>query len=231
MVIASRPDQPAPERRIWECSRRAIRHLKWPLHYRLEMLRHRPKTEPKRLDPRLGLDTISFETFGWPLQSDDGESRLWLGDGIALKEIFSTDAPDYPSLDNQDLREAYERTYADLMGRTDDVDGLKAMVIEIEVDQRVPVVRELLRLPLSLVDDRGIGFFGAVTVPLADCSWHIGLQSREGGITGIREAVAFDKALQERGERSIDEILESFDPYDRRWTNSSPIPCQPYGPT
>ena len=60
---------------------------------------------PKPLDPRLGLDTISFDTFGWPLDSDDGESRLWLGDGIALRETFSTAATDYPSLDKLDLLE------------------------------------------------------------------------------------------------------------------------------
>jgi hypothetical protein len=189
------------------------------------MLRRRPKSKPKRLDPRLGLDTVSFETFGWPLESDDGESRFWVGDGIALKESFLTDAPDYPSLDKQDLREAYERTYANLIGRMDDRDWqLKAVVLEVDVDQRVPVVRELIRLPLSLVSDSGIGFGGALTVPLADCSWYIGLQAREGGITGIREAVAFDRAVQERGERSTDEIFESFDPYDRRWDDIVPDP-------
>jgi hypothetical protein len=170
------------------------------------------------------LDTISFETLDWPLQSDDGETRFWLGDGIALKESFLTDAPDYPSLNKQELREAYEETYANLTARNDDRDRQKLILLEVDVDQRVPVVRELIRLPLSLVGDNGIGFSGALTVPLADCSWYIRLQAREGGITGLREAFAFDRALQEHDGPSTEEILESFDPYDRAWDDIVPDP-------
>jgi hypothetical protein len=186
------------------------------------MFRRRAKSAPKPLDPRLGLDTITFDTFGWPLESDDGEDRLWLGDGIGLKESFLTDAPDYPSLDKHDLWEAYERTYENLTGDGDGRDGPKARVLEVESDRRVPFVRELLRLPLSAIGGRGVGFFGAVTVPLAECSWHIGLQAREGHITGMREAIVLDRAWQERGEQSFDQVFESCDPYDRRWDDIVP---------
>ena len=185
------------------------------------MFRRRPKTGPKRLDPRLGLDTVSFETFGWPLQSDDGKSRHWLGDGIALEESFITDAPDYPSLNKQDLMDAYQRTYANLMPGPGD--GSMARILEVDVDPRVPVVRELLRIPLSVIGQDGIGFFGALTVLLADCSWYIALQARERGITGMREAVALDTAWgKEADGRSVDEIVETFDPYDQRWDDMVP---------
>ena len=38
----------------------------------------------------------------------------------------------------------------------------------------------------------------------------------------MREAFAFDTALREGDEQSTDQIIESFDPYERRWDDIVP---------
>ena len=81
-----------------------------------------------------------------------------------------------------------------------------------------PVVRLVVRLP---VPDRYV-FVGSLTIPLADCSWVVKLQAVEGSITGLREALAADRALKERGLQSFQELMGTFDPYDRQWDDIAP---------
>jgi hypothetical protein len=103
------------------------------------------------------------------------------------------------------------------MGEPENADGLTPLVVHISVHQEtpVPVVCALTRLP----DDHRYTFVGAITVPLAECSWVIKVQSSEGPITGLREALAFDRFLEEHPmpRAPIEELASHFDPYDARW--------------
>jgi hypothetical protein len=198
------------------------------------MFRRRAKAAPKLLDPRLGLDTILFDTLGWPLKSDDGECRAWVGDRtgvrMVISECFLTQLPQYRSLDIEMIRHDCESWLPE--GREPGA-GPRVRVIEVEVDPRVPIVRTLVRIPLTEEDDRKLSFLGSLTLLLADCSWIVQVQARDDGVpveidgkviktTGAREAFAFDRALAESGEQSLEEIEAAFDPYDRRWDGIVP---------
>jgi hypothetical protein len=181
------------------------------------MFRRRAKPESLRLDPRLGLDTILFDTFDWERQPDENGDRFWFGDGnihIILSEHFFALPPDIPGTDVDLLRSSYETW----MAQAEEQDGRTARVLEVNVDPNGPVVRVVIRLP---VPDRYL-FVGSLTIPLADCSWVVKLQAVEGSITGLREALAADRALKELGLQSFQELRGIFDPYDRQWDDMAP---------
>jgi hypothetical protein len=166
------------------------------------------------LSPELGLDTLTFDTFDFALESDDGDSRIWLGDGVVLSEHFFALPPDLPGLDPVDLRTTYES----LISGVADVEWRTALLVEVASDPSVPLVRVVLRLPEI---DR-YSFLGSLTVPLAGCSWVLKFEAAEQGMTGVRETIAFDRAMREAGGQGPDDVRASFDPYDRRWDGIVP---------
>lgn len=186
--------------------------------YRSEVLGRRAKPESARLDPRLGLDTISFDTFDWERQPDQDGDRAWFGGdtiGIILSEHFFALPPDLPSMDVDVLRSAYEGWMAE---DQEEKDGRTARVVEVTVDPNGPVVRTLFRLPFR---DRYL-FVGSLTVPLAKCSWVVKLQAAEGPMTGVRESIAAVRALEKSRLQSFQELEGIFDPYDREWDDIAP---------
>ena len=186
--------------------------------YRSPMFRRRAKSEPARLDPRLGPDTISFDTFDWERQPDEDGDRVWFGDGtifIILSEHFFALPPDLPGTDVDLLRSSYETWMADI---EEGDDGRTGRLVELNVDPNGPVVRVVVRIP---VPDRYL-FVGSLTIPLAECSWVVKVQAVEGSITGLREALAADRALKEGGLHSFQDLEGVFDPYDRQWDDIAP---------
>jgi hypothetical protein len=182
------------------------------------MFRRRAKPEPSRLDPRLGLDTILFDTFNWERQPDEDGDRVWFGDGtihIVLSEHFFALPPDLPGTDLDLLRSTYETWMAEA---AEEEDGRTGRVVEVNVDPKGPIVRMVVRIPLP---DR-YGFVGSLTLPLAECSWVVKLQAAEGSMTGLREALAADRALKELGLQSFQDLRGNFDPYDRQWDDMAP---------
>jgi hypothetical protein len=162
----------------------------------------------------LGLDSIRFDTLGLTRQPDVAPNhRCWLGANLGLGEYWFPGTPDPLTLDEAELRATYEG----LMEAPADADGLTPLLLNVAVHQEtpVPVVCTLARLP----DEHRYTFVGAITVPLAECSWVIKAQSSEGPITGLREALAFDRFLEEHPapRASIEELVSRFDPYDARW--------------
>ena len=115
--------------------------------YRSRMFRRRAKPESPSLDPRLGPDTISFDTFGWERQPDQAGVRCWIGDGtihIILLEHFFAVPPDLPTTDVDRLRSSFETLMAEAEAEADDEhehDGRTAQLIEVNVDASRPVVR------------------------------------------------------------------------------------------
>ena len=109
--------------------------------YHSVMLRRRAKLEGERLDSRLGLDTISFDTFAWERQPDEDGDRFWLGDGairIILSEHFFALPPDLPGTDVDILRSSYETLMA---ASNEEESGRTAQLLEVNVDPNGPVVR------------------------------------------------------------------------------------------
>jgi hypothetical protein len=178
--------------------------------------------------PPLGLDSITFDTFGWAPVHRDGARRAWQGDEVVLIENFFADRPSLPSLDPDAIRVAYEDQADEpdtrrgrLLRRVARREGDRTRkVIEVVVAREgsVPIVRTIVRLPLP---DRYL-YSGSLTMPLAECSWVIQVQAPESGETGIREAVAFAQFLNEgnapaAGQDSPADLMAGFDAYDARW--------------
>jgi hypothetical protein len=193
----------------------------------------------ERNDPRLGLDTVSFDTFGWDPQSSHDDHRVWFGehDGLhlAMIESFSPGQPWFSSLDPKALRDEYER-----MRAVDPASG-KDRVVEISSDPRVPTVRMLVRVPDPEGNHYAI-WSGYVMVPLAQYGWVITIQAQDRGVlipgetfgqdedmptTGVREALAFNAWSKENlgpetDNETFDARVAHFDPYDRRWDDIVP---------
>ncbi len=167
------------------------------------------------MDKHLGLDSISFDTLGLDLMSGDAGSRIWQGNGIALSEHFFPIPPDFPSLEVEDLRRTYGGDSPAPPGhdRT-----LRIIELGVMRQEPLPIVRVLWRLPMS----DWYAFLGALTLPLAGCSWVVKAQANEGNPTGLREALAFDAALGQHPGRSLEDVQREFDPYDSRWDDLYP---------
>ena len=164
------------------------------------------------ISERMGLDSVRFDTLGLSRQPDEEPNhRFWLGPGLGLSENWFPIPPDMPSLDEDEIRAMYDG----LLGDRQDADGRSPRVLDVAVNREnvIPAVCTLFRLP----DDNRYTFVGAITLLLAECSWVIKLQGSEGGITGVREALAFHRFSGENPELSIDERLSTFDPYDELW--------------
>ena len=190
----------------------------------------------------LGLDSITFETFGLTPGPGDAGTRQWQGEGMLLSAHFFPVPPDLPSLDPQEIRVVYEglessggaprrgRLFRRSVSRSP-FENRTTRVIDVSVarDGPIPIVRVILRLPLP---DFYV-YSAALTVPLAECSWVIKVQAAEEGVTGIRETVAVEEFFRERdakgesvrfppmpdstGVRRLDDLMPGFDPYEARW--------------
>lgn len=151
---------------------------------------------------------------------------------MGLEENFFAIPPDLPSLEYQELRRAYEIGPSEPDDDAGDAPEdemsspwrFSSTVIELDVDLRIPTVRVLLRLPLPEEGDRRHGFLGSLTIPLAECSWVVKVLAVEGHTTGLRESTAFVTANKEgaKNGQSHDEIMATFNPYDRRWDTIVP---------
>ncbi len=184
---------------------------------------------------RLGVDSVTFDTFGWEEIQKDETARGWQGDGMLLAANFFARPPDLPSLDPQAIRAAYEqvpdeseRRRGRLLRRVKRSDGdrtRKIIDVAVNHEKSVPIVRSIARLPFP---DRYV-YSASFIVPLAACSWVVQVQAAEEEITGLREAVALQAFLtseegQERlkGPSASDEdevggLMTGFDAYEERW--------------
>lgn len=169
----------------------------------------------------LGLDSIRFDTLGLVRQPDAAANhRYWLGTTLGLGEYWFPGSPEPLTLDEDEIRATYEG----LLAEPANADGLTPLVVQITVHREtpVPVVCALIRLP----DDHRYTFVGAITVLLAECSWVIKVQSSEGPVTGLREAAAFDRFLEEHPmpRASVEGLASHFDPYEAHWDSDHSDP-------
>ena len=166
---------------------------------------------------RLGLDSVRFDTLGLARHADEtSNERVWLGPNLVLSENWFPIPPDLPSLDETEIRSLYDA----LLGQQRDAEGRAPRLLHLAVHREAPVpaVRTLI---LEVLAEEGRHprhiFIGAITLPLAECSWVIKTQAVEGQMTGVRESVAFARYSKERPELSFEDRVSSFDPYDAQW--------------
>ncbi len=168
-----------------------------------------------------GLDSIRFDTLGLAREPDEEpDSRYWLGQNLLLSENWFSIPPDFPSLDEHEIRATYDAALEAQPG----VEGRTPLLLHLAVrhETPVPVVQTLIRI-VGPGDDR-YGFVSAVTLPLAECSWVVKVESYEVGMTGVRETVAFHRFSEERPDLSFDERTSLFDPYDVHWDSDQDDP-------
>ena len=122
--------------------------------------------------------------------------------------------PDWPSLNEEELRDAYCAYVAE-----SNTDGQQARALSLTVHRDTPLPAVCTLTQVKNSGDHGYAYVGVITLVLAECWWAIKVQSSEGSVTGMREAVAFDRFLREHtdSEQSIDDLASGFDPYDAQW--------------
>jgi hypothetical protein len=168
----------------------------------------------QRVASGLGLESIRFNTLGLTRQPDEElNERYWLGPNLMLSENFFPIPPDFPSLQEDEIRTTYQ---AWLGGQRPDAEGRTSRLLHLSVDREMPVPAIFTMMRTVVPGNDRYSFVGAITLPLAECSWVIKVQSDEGPTTGIRETLA--GARFRREIRHLPENEQpSFDPYEEQW--------------
>jgi hypothetical protein len=160
------------------------------------------RTSPRPDWITLVSDEILFER-------DIGDLRVWrFSDGDAVGIYFFNLVPDLPK--SKDL--------ASFVAKTRDRVVLSgAALVECSVvtlgDTRG--IRQVIKLPQN---PTGMTFLGSFTLPFEKFSYVIKVQCEEHGVTGIREAVLLDEALQ---NGTVEINVESSNPIKGEWDPDS----------
>jgi hypothetical protein len=162
----------------------------------------------------LGLESIRFDTAGLTRHPDHTPyEQYWLGPNVGISQHWFPSPPEVVGLEEGEIRGMYQT----LLAEQGEVDGRAPRLLDVAVHREtpVPVVGTLIR---GVMPDR-YTFIGALTLLLAECSWVVKAQSSEGPITGMREALAFDRFAREQGVpgQSMEEMMSVFDPYEEQW--------------
>lgn len=133
------------------------------------------------------LESISFDTTGLTFHRDEPGRRIWsddAGDTITLN--FFDVPPNLPSgmKTIEHLRGAYATVLADSAAR----------IVEISLVSAASCAG--VRLVVSVPQQpSGRVYLGSVTIPFRDFSFVIKAQCAEQGMTGVKEAILFDRML------------------------------------
>ena len=188
------------------------------------------------------LDSIKFDTFGWPLSLNDDGVRKWIGDDAFLAEVFVDAPPDFESWDLDETRQQV----------TDSMELLESPTFRLEdfgPPEGVPEVirKQMERLPtqvnlleIELVEiararcivittrhraNGDVHYSCSMMLLFAECYWILQLEVEEHGLVGAREG-AVARAVREASTTSQPSMTE-FDPYERRWDGIVPIEEDP----
>jgi hypothetical protein len=134
------------------------------------------------------LDAISFDTTGYAAQGEPqpGKVRVWhtpQGDGLGV--YFFPIPPDLPA--NAASVDELAAFYRQLLGDS----GGKLVEVRVVVAGGCPAVRTILSVPQR---PSGRTCVGSLTVPFRDFSFVLKCQCAEGGPTGGKEALLFDRS-------------------------------------
>ncbi len=134
------------------------------------------------------LDAVRFDATGYTFQGEPqpGQARVWhtpTGDGLIVRFIEAP--PDIPADAGsvEDLVAFYRHLLGDSGGR----------LVEVRVVDAVGcrAVRTLLSVPQQ---PSGRTYIGSLTLPFRDFSFVIKCQCAEGGPTGLKAALLFDRS-------------------------------------
>ena len=147
-------------------------------------------------------DDIAFE-------QDTGEVRVWrFSDGDALGVYFFNLEPDLPK----------SARFATLVATTrESVAASGAALVECNLVtlDHVLAIRQIIKAPQK---PSGMTYLGAFTLPFANFSYVLKVQCEERAMTGLREAVLLDEALQ---NKTVTIYLEFSTPIGGDWQPDS----------
>jgi hypothetical protein len=134
------------------------------------------------------LDAIHFDATGYASQGEPqaGKVRVWhtpQGDGLGV--YFFPVAPDLPA--NAGSVDELAAFYHRLLGNS----GGRLVEVAVVVAGGWPAVRTILSVPQQ---PSGRTYVGSLTVPFRDFSFVVKCQCAEGGPTGLKEALLFDRS-------------------------------------
>lgn len=144
----------------------------------------------------------------WTLQQEDERIALYrnaLGDVLTINYFAAVPDIEAP-IDDLDALRAFYR-------RMTEANGLAMVETELAQLTTLCSVRTLFKV--RMYQSRGFAFIGSFTLPLADRSYVIKVESVEQGVTGVREAAIMVLV----GPPAIDEVTGELigwaqDPYD-----------------
>jgi hypothetical protein len=137
-------------------------------------------------------DFVKFDTRGWRRHGSAGDNPVyWLfpgGGGIGLYH-FSV-APDIPP--NATMNQLLAHALSEL-------NEIGGDLVEYEVAKfaGVPSIRSGVRTHTNGPGVHGFTYLASLTIPFQKRSFVIKAQCSESGITGIREAVVFDRLIRD----------------------------------
>ena len=139
--------------------------------------------------------------------------RVWYthdGDGVGL-HYFGL-KPDLPN--KQTTTQAFISQYLALLGES-------GIDVAIETVAEIPAIRTIAK---AAQEPSGMTYLGSYTLPFRDFSYVIKIQCEERGMTGIREAVLFEK-IYSTNEIIVDDsgnIMGEFSTDDEKYDNEFP---------
>jgi len=149
------------------------------------------------------IDSLRFDATGWKYhgETEPGRTRLWeTPDRDAISLHFFGMPPNLPAATTvEEISAMYASGLASAGGK----------VVECAIDELAgcDALRLLLKVPQ---EPSGMMYQGALTVPFRDFSFVIKIQCAEHGITGVREAILFDKRLGAGEEPNFERLGEPF---------------------
>ena len=144
------------------------------------------------------LDDVRFDARGYTPQGEPhpGKVRVWHtpeGDGLGV--YYFPVSPDLPSTASSvDDLAAF---YVQLLGES----GGKLVDVNVTIAGGCPAVCTILSVPQQ---PSGRTYVGSLTVPFRDFSFVIKCQCAEGGTTGLKEALLFDRSQAANVPMQID---------------------------
>lgn len=165
------------------------------------------------------ITSVDVDVSKWHRVEESPTEIIWLDSLEYCTAILSLNyfpvRPDipFPLSDVASLRKSYRAMAIEAGGGL-----MRADVIELA---GLPAVETLFKFPIP-GQSRGLNYIGSITLPFANLSYVIKVQSAEMGMTGVREAMLFarlnppvqfnQEELKDKGSAKIEGLGK--DPYD-----------------
>jgi hypothetical protein len=184
------------------------------------------------------LESLTFDTFGWPMVENGDGFRRWHSDGSSLGERFFDLAPAFDSWDVDELRAAMiagQQFVESPTFRIEDVPAELQKYVPKELPEQVNLLHiELFEIPPAkciLMETRhrshgSVHYSSAIMILFAECFWILTIEMEENAdLVGEREGAVARSILD--GATSDETLMGEVDPYDRLWDGFVPLEHDP----